>query len=133
MATKAVRKATKRAGEHGALRAAAEKFVSNARTWAAIQDLTTDQNAFVTAERDPAAFFSSRGARLPQGLELELFSHRPRYLPPPDWFPFIIEFYNCRTYFVQVCDKSSPPLCKWKEQSICFGIRVRPRFLPPIA
>jgi hypothetical protein len=133
MASKRMKKGITRKAENSALRAAAEKFIANAKTWKGIQDLTKNPRALIAAEKDPAAFFSSREAKLPRGLELELFQHPSKVLPPPDWFPFVIEFYNCRTYYIQKCDNSAPPLCEWTDETICFGIRIRPVFLPPIA
>ena len=134
MASRKIRKGIKRAGEPIALRAAAERFMANPRTLAAIQRLGTDRKILAAAERNPAAFFSSRGAKVPPGLEVELFGHPGKVLPPPDWFPFIIEFYNCRTYYVRKCRINvSPPLCQWVQETVCFGIRVIPRYLPPIA
>ena len=110
------------------LRAAAEKFAASNKVWAAIQKATTSREAFDAAERNPEVLFASEGAKLPKGLALEVFSHPPRQLPGPDWFPFVLEFHSCRNFWVRECDDSSPPRCTFKEQTICFGFRVRPRF-----
>jgi len=109
------------------LRSTAEKFVSSNKTWSAIQAATASRESFAKAEKDPQAFFASHGAKLPKGLTIEVFAHRPRSMPGPDWIPFILELHSCRTFWVRECDDSSPPKCAFKEQSICFGFRVRPR------
>ncbi len=110
------------------LRAVAEKFASSNKAWAAIQKATASHDAYAAAEKNPDAFFASQGAKLPKGLALEIFRHPPRQIPEPDWFPFVLEFHSCRTFWVRECDDSSPPKCTFREQTICFGFRIRPRF-----
>jgi hypothetical protein len=110
------------------LRAAAETFVTSIEASVAIQKVATSRQAFAAAQKDPEGFFASHGARLPPGLALELFKHPPR-LPRPELSPFILEFYNCRTIWVRERDDTSVSgRCTFREQTICFGWRVRPRF-----
>ena len=130
MATKAINKA---GAERSELRIAAEKFASSNKVWAAIQNATISREAFAIAEKNPEAFFASHGAKLPKGLALDIFSHPPRQLPSPDWFPFVLEFHSCRTFWVRECDDSSPPRCTFKQQTISFGFQVRPRIPFPRA
>jgi hypothetical protein len=124
--------------EEAGLLLAAEKFANGAKTWATIQKVTSSRDAFVSVQKDPEAFFAAQGAKLPKGLMLEVFAHPPRQLPGPDWTPFVIELSACRTFWVRVCDDSTPPKCEFRQETVCFGIRVRPRFppmgpIPPIA
>lgn len=120
------------------LRLAAEKFAAGPKVWAAIQKATSGPDAFASAQRGPEAFFAAQGAKLPKGLMLEVFTHPQRQLPGPDWTPFVIELFACRTFWVRVCDDSEPPKCEFRQEAVCFGFRVRPRFpavgpIPPRA
>ncbi len=130
MATKTKNRADAESAE---LRIAAEKFASSNKVWAAIQNAIINRETFATAEKDPEAFFALHGAKLPKGLALDIFSLPPRQLPSPDWFPFVLEFHSCRTFWVRECDDSSPPRCTFKQQTICFGFQVRPRIPFPRA
>ena len=112
------------------LRLAADKFVAAPKVWACMQKATADADAFARAQKDPEAFFAAQGAKVPKGLMLEAFVHPPRQLPGPDWTPFFIELSACRSWWVRVCDDSEPPKCEFRQESVCFGFRIRPRFLP---
>lgn len=123
------------------LRLAAEQFASGPAMWAAIQKATSSHDAFTSVQKNPEAFFAEHGAKLPEGLMVEVFAHQPRQLPAPDWTPFVLELTNCRTVWGRECDDSNfdnkPPRCEYKEETVCFGIRIRPRFprvgpFPPI-
>jgi hypothetical protein len=115
------------------LRARAASFAASPRTQAAMHVALTDRKAGLKALQNPIAFFASNGAKIPPGFTIEVFERPPRSLPGPDWFPFVLEFFNCRTYWVRVCDDSTPPRCTWQEESVCLGFRLRPQFLPPRA
>ena len=115
------------------LRERAASFAVSPRMQAAVQIALSDREARLIALQDPIAFFASKGAKIPLGLTIETLERPLRSLPTPDWFPFVLEFFNCRTYWVRVCDDSSPPRCTWREESVCFGFRLQPKFLPPRA
>jgi hypothetical protein len=115
------------------LRGRAEKFATGPRMTAAIQAALANPDDIRTAMKDPAGFLSSHGVKLPPSLDVEFYDREPRTMPGPDWFPFVLEFFNCRTYFVSECDhQKTPPLCRWREESLCFGFRVYPRGIPTI-
>jgi len=114
------------------MRRKAEQFAADARTQSAMQDALGNRRAAAEAIEDPIAFLSGRGATLPDGLTIEAFDRTPRTIPGPDFVPFLIELVNCRTYWVRECqDTVDGVKCTWKEQAVCFGIRILPRFLPP--
>ena len=114
------------------LRDRAEKFATEPRTVAAIQGGLTKPEQIRSAMKDPAGFLASYGVKIPQSLEVEFADREPRTLPGPDWFPFIFEFFNCRTYWVRECDDQVPPLCKFRQESVCFGFRIYPRGFPRV-
>jgi hypothetical protein len=111
----------------------AERFARSPRVSAAIQAVLASPEKLPRATKDPVAFFASYGVKIPKTLEVELFTKEPRSLPGPEWFPFVLEFFNCRTFWVAECDNQVPPLCRWREETVCFGLRVLPRFIPRIA
>lgn len=115
------------------LRDLAERFARSPKVLAAIQDVLATPEKLLPATKDPVAFFASHGVKIPKALEVQLFAKEPRSLPGPEWFPFVLEFFNCRTFWVAECDDQAPPLCRWREESVCFGLRVLPRFIPRIA
>jgi hypothetical protein len=118
--------------ELAALRGRAEKFAAAPRMTAAVHAALDNPDDVRTAIKDPAGFLKSHGVRVPPSLDVEFYDREPRTLPGPDWFPFVLEFFNCRTYYVRDCDDQAPPLCKWREESVCFGFRVYPRRIPKI-
>ena len=85
---------------------AAANFAANARTQSAIQNALGDRKAAAIALENPSAFFASKGVKIPKRLTIGAFDHPLRSVPVPDRFPWIIEFFNCRTYFVRECDNS---------------------------
>ena len=80
---------------------------------------------------DPTELLGSSGIDIPPELTIEFFEHPPRYLPFPDWTPFVFELTNCRTYWIRECDDSTPPICLPKEESVCFGFRLYPNLVQP--
>ncbi|HSB88250.1 MAG TPA: hypothetical protein VLD86_18185 [Ilumatobacteraceae bacterium] len=118
--------------ELAALRDRAEKFATSPRTVAAVHAALADPEIIRGAINDPIGFFKEHGVRVPPSFDIEISDRELRTLPGPDWFPFVLEFFNCRTYYVRVCDDQAPPLCKWREESVCFGFRVYPRGIPKI-
>jgi hypothetical protein len=115
-----------------ALRGRAQKFATAPRTVAAIHAALDDPDQIRAAMKDPVGFFAGHGVKLPGGLDIELSDRELRTLPGPDWLPFVLEFFNCRTYWVLTCDDQAPPLCRWKEESVCFGIRIYPKVISPV-
>ena len=112
------------------VRERAEKFATGARTIAAVQATLSTPEGLRSAMKDPTAFFAAHGVKIPSSLEVEVFDREPRTLPGPEWFPFVLEFFSCRTFWVRECDDSVPPLCRWREQSVCFGLRIYPKSFP---
>lgn len=119
--------------DRDALQDLAARFARSPKVVAAIQAVLASPETLLPAMKDPVAFFASHGVKIPKTLEVQLFDKEPRSLPGPEWFPFVLEFFNCRTFWVAECDDQTPPLCRWREQSVCFGLRVLPRFIPRIA
>jgi hypothetical protein len=118
--------------EWAVVRDRAEKFATAPRTVAAVQAALARPDQIRSAIKDPVSFFASHGVKIPPSLEVELADREPRTLPGPEWFPFVLEFFNCRTYWVRDCDDQAPPLCKWRQESVCFGFRIYPRGFPRI-
>jgi hypothetical protein len=114
------------------LRERAEQFAAHPRTLAALRSILVAPERLWPAMKDPTAFFASHGVKIPPSLQVELFVREPRTLPSPDWFPFVLEFFNCRSFWVHQCDDSIPPRCQWRQESVCFGFRVYPRLTPRI-
>jgi len=108
----------------------AEKFATATKTVRAVQSALTAPEQIRAAIKDPVRFLASHGVKIPPSLEVEFADGEPRTLPGPEWFPFVLEFFNCRTYWVRKCDNQAPPLCKWSEESVCFGFRIYPRGFP---
>jgi hypothetical protein len=102
---------------------------------AALDAACLDPKRHAAALASPEAFLRRNDIVLPDGLGLDLFEHPPRYLPFPDWTPFVIELSMCRTYWVLECDDSPPKIgdprkCELKERQVCLGIRIYPRPWP---
>lgn len=114
------------------LRTKAEALSRNPRLIQVCRDACFDKEIQAKALNDPMAFLASRGIKIPQGLTVDFFERPPRYLPFPDWTPFVFEFTNCRTYWVRECDDSIPPKCLPKEAAICFGFRLYTNPVRPI-
>jgi|ERR1044072_5458426 hypothetical protein len=120
-------------GDRDPRRDVAERFARSTKVLAAIQAVMINPETMSSATKDPVAFFASHGVKIPNTLEVQIFDREPRSLPGPEWFPFVLEFFNCRTFWVAECDDQVPPLCRWREESICFGLRVIPKFIRPVA
>jgi hypothetical protein len=83
----------------------------------------------------PLVLLRKAGLSLPDGLAFELFEHPPRYLPFPDWAPFVIELTQCRTVWVLECEDTPSAegevrKCKLSEEELCLGFRIFPRPWP---
>jgi hypothetical protein len=106
------------------LRIRADALSRSPRLIQVCQSACFDEDVRAKALNDPMAFLGSRGIKIPPGITVEFFEYPPKYLPFPDWTPFIFEFTNCRTYWLKECDDSEPPKCLLKEVTICFGFRL---------
>ena len=83
---------------------------------------------------DPTELLGSSGLHIPPELTIEfLRAPPPRYLPFPDWTPFVFDknSTNCRTYWIRECDDNTPPICLPKEESVCFGFRIDRNLVQP--
>ena len=117
------------------LRKAADEFASRPELVEGISAACLDPNRHAAALANPEAFLRKAGLPLPEGLAFDLFEHSPRYLPFPEWTPFMVELTMCRTYWVLECDDSPPAAgqlrkCELKEREVCLGFRVYARPWP---
>lgn len=78
---------------------------------------------------DPRNFLHDAGAPLPDGLDIAFMEKPPLPAKPgPDWVPFHIRMFNCRTFWVQ--DKTDPTKPrKWRQETVCFGWEIVPHRL----
>lgn len=116
------------------LRKRANAFSIQPKFFAALNGLSLDSKRLAAAISDPEAFLRKTRLRLPDGLGFELFSKPPRFLPFPDWTPWIIELTLCRSHLVFECDSVFSPSgikkCEPKEVEVCLGFRIYPRPWP---
>jgi hypothetical protein len=117
------------------LRKEAENFSRQPLLMEALQRTCEDPRKRSSAISDPKDFLLGNGLNLPDGLAFELFDQPPRYLPFPDWTPFVIELSQCRTFWVIECDDSPQAIgmqrkCNLKEEHVCFGYRIYPQPWP---
>ena len=113
------------------LRSEAHAISHDPRLLRVCHDASFDRAIHAKALSDPSGLLDSREMKIPGGITVEFFEHPPRYLPFPDWTPFVFEFTNCRTYWIRECDDSTPPICLPKEESVCFGFRLYPNLVQP--
>lgn len=82
----------------------------------------------------PLSLLRKAGLSLPEGLAFELFEHPPRFMPFPDWTPWVIELTQCRKVLVLECDDAPAAdgtrKCKLTDEELCLGIRIYPRPWP---
>jgi len=113
----------------------AESLARQPRLLESMERACHDAKFRASAIADPRQFLLGNGLELPPGLALDLFEQPPRFLPFPDWTPFVIELTQCRTFWVIECDDSPPKIgeqrkCTLKEQRVCFGFRIYPQPWP---
>jgi hypothetical protein len=84
------------------------------------------------AMTDPSAWLRNRGLELPEDLTVEIIrqlsTSKPLDLtnigmPGPDWMPFSIEQFHCRTYYLAKKDEEGK-IKGYEEVTICFEFRV---------
>ena len=117
------------------LRKQAEALAGRPELVQALGAACLDTARHAAALDKPLVLLRKAGLSLPEGLAFELFEHPPRYLPFPDWTPFVIELSLCRTVWVVECE-DSPGVegevrkCKLTEQQLCLGFRIVARPWP---
>jgi hypothetical protein len=108
------------------LRTQADALSRNPVLVKACHEACHDKQLQERAVHDPMNFLRTLNIPVPKELTLEFFERPPRYLPFPDWTPFLFELTNCHTYWLRECDNSEPPKCEFKEVEVCFGFRIYP-------
>lgn len=81
---------------------------------------------------DPSAWLRTHGVELPEELTVEIIKQlstsKPMDLanigmPGPDWMPFTIEQFNCRTFYLATKDEEGK-IKGYEEVTICFDFKV---------
>jgi hypothetical protein len=101
----------------------------------AVSAACLDPKRHAAALANPGGLLRKAGLSVPEGLAFDLFEHPPRYLPFPEWAPFVVELTMCRTYWVLECEDSPPApgqprKCELNERELCLGFRIYPRPWP---
>jgi len=117
------------------LRKQADALAGRPELVEAVSAACLDPKRHAAALANPEALLRKAGLSLPEGLAFDLFEHSPRYLPFPEWTPFVIELTMCRIYWVLECEDSPPATgrlrkCELKERELCLGFRIYPRPWP---
>jgi hypothetical protein len=116
------------------LRKQAEALAGKPELFQALGAACLDPARHAAALAKPLALLKKAGISLPEGLAFELFEQPPRYLPFPDWTPWVIELTQCRTVWVLECDDAPAAdgtrKCKLSEEKFCLGYRIYPRPWP---
>jgi hypothetical protein len=88
------------------------------------------------AMADPHAWLRAKGIRVPECVRFEFVREQsasmplpPGPIPDPEWVPFMIRQFNCRTYWVPKKDDQGR-VTGYEEVSICFGFRIVPAHIP---
>lgn len=117
------------------LREQADAFASQPVLAETIYQACSDPKRRSAALENPEVLLSNAGLAIPAGLAFNLFVHPPRFMPFPDWTPFVIELTMCRSYWVLECDDTPAGTgqlrkCEMKQSELCLGFRVYPRPWP---
>ena len=90
------------------------------------------------AMSDPSAWLRTRGLELPEDLTVEIIKQlstsKPMDpanigMPGPDWMPFTIEQFNCRTYYLPTKDEEGR-IMGYEEVTICLEFKLMPNRIP---
>jgi hypothetical protein len=107
----------------------AEALAKRPELAAAVDAACRDPHLHASVLDKPEMLLEKAGLELPEGLGIEVFERTPATLPFPGWTPFLVELTNCRTYYRWVCDDSTAPgeprKCKFQEEQVCLGFRIR--------
>jgi hypothetical protein len=103
----------------------AEALAKRPELAAAVDAACRDPHLHASVLAEPGALLEKAGLELPEGLGLEVFERTPHTMPFPGWTPFLVELTNCRTYYRWVCSDDVPRKCKFEEEQVCLGIRIR--------
>lgn len=103
----------------------AEALANRPELAAAVDAACRDPRLHASVLENPAALLDKAGLELPEGLGIEVFERTPRTMPFPGWTPFLVELTNCRTYYRWQCNDDVPRKCKFVEEQVCLGFRIR--------
>jgi hypothetical protein len=84
----------------------------------ALGDVARDEDLWAQANRDPEAFLTERGLKLPDDLTVKPIPW-PRFgKPGPEWEPFTIRLTMCRTVWIRGRDG------RYRQEEFCRGFEV---------
>lgn len=116
------------------LRKQAEALAGKPELFRALGAACLDPARHAAALAKPLTLLRKAGLTLPEGLAFELFERAPRYLPFPEWTPWVIELTQCRTVWALECDDAPAAdgtrKCKLVEETLCLGFRIYARPWP---
>lgn len=96
----------------------AAAFAWSAKMVSALRAVSADPKLWNLARRDSAGFLESRGVRVPKGFDVS-FLLKPTAMPGPEYEPFTVRLFNCRTYWVK--KKNEPG---YESAEVCFGFEI---------
>jgi hypothetical protein len=96
----------------------AAAFALSAKMVSALRAASAEPELWSQARRDSAGFLESRGVQVPKGFDL-WFLDEPIGMPGPDYEPFTIRLFNCRTYWTK--KKNGPG---YEKSEICYGFEI---------
>jgi hypothetical protein len=101
----------------------AEVFSRNPALLDAFEEALKNPRLRERALEDAAGYLEKRHVIVPKGLQVDFRTTPSRNLelpPDPDFFPFTIRLFNCRTYWVKKRNKPG-----FEQVTICFGFEIR--------
>ncbi len=106
---------------------AADRFASDARVAALLEQLVAKPSLQKQALARPESFLKRQGIDLPPGLTVQFGPQLKSKLarPTPDWFPFSIRLTRCRTVWIR-----DPVTQRLRQETVCFGIEITPSPVP---
>ena len=106
---------------------AADRFASDARVAALLEQLVAKPSLQKQALARPESFLKRQRIDLPPGLTVQFGPQLKSKLarPTPDWFPFSIRLTRCRTVWIR-----DPVTQRLRQETVCFGIEITPSPVP---
>jgi hypothetical protein len=114
----------------GKLQSKAERFAVDDSLMKAFKSALARPSLRNRAVENANSFLERYDVRVPKGLQIEFRtvpSKNPLGLPGPDFMPFVIRLFNCRTYWVKKKDGIG-----FEQVTVCFGFEIRPIRVNPI-
>jgi hypothetical protein len=90
------------------------------------------------AMTDPSTWLRNRGLELPEDMTVEIVRQISTTkpidpanigMPGPDWMPFTIQQFHCRTYYLAKKDEEGK-IKGYEEVTICFEFKIVPNPIP---